>query len=127
MSQSLANVVVHIVYSTKNREPWLKDPNLCNELYAYNATILRSEVDSPAILINAVEDHIHILCRLSRKVAIMDVLKVSKTETSKWLKKQDLALKRFSSPGGYESSRLANLTSNRLKGTLTIRRNTTKG
>jgi len=29
MSQSLANVVVHIVYSTKNREPWLKDPNLC--------------------------------------------------------------------------------------------------
>jgi len=70
------------VYSTKNREPWLKDPNLCNELYAYNATILRSEVDSPAILINAVEDHIHILCRLSRKVAIMDVLKVSKTGTS---------------------------------------------
>jgi len=33
MSQSLANVVVHIVYSTKNREPWLKDPNLCNELF----------------------------------------------------------------------------------------------
>jgi len=35
MSQSLANVVVHIVYSTKNRGPWLKDPNLCNELYEY--------------------------------------------------------------------------------------------
>ena len=101
MSQSLANVVVHIVYSTKNREPWLKDPNLCNELCAYNATILRSEVDLPAILTNAVEDHIHILCRLSRKIAIMDLLKVSKTETSKWLKKQDLALKGFSWQGGY--------------------------
>ena len=46
-------------------------------------------------------DHIHILCRLSRKVAIMDVLKVSKTETSKWLKKQDLALKGFNWRGGY--------------------------
>src|SRR3972149_6678420 len=81
MSQSLAKVVVHIVYSTKHRQPWLHDPVLRSELYAYNATVLKQDVDSPAILINGVEDHIHVLCLLSRKFAIMDVIKESKTET----------------------------------------------
>ncbi len=101
MPQSLANVIVHIVYSTKNRQPWLKDVHLRDELYAYNAAILRNEVDSSAILINGVEDHIHILCRLSRKFAIMDVVKASKTETSKWLKKQNPELQEFSWQSGY--------------------------
>ncbi len=43
MSQSLAKVIVHIIYSTKNREPWLRDSDLRSELYAYNATILKDE------------------------------------------------------------------------------------
>ena len=85
VSQSLAKVIVHIIYSTKNREPWLKNPKIFSELYALNATILKNDVDvdSPAILINGVEDHIHILCQLSRKIPIMNVVKASKTETSK--------------------------------------------
>ena len=75
MSQSLAQVLVHIVYSTKNRRPWLKDPHMRSELYAYNAAILKSNVNSPAILINGVEDHLHMLCSLSRKVAIQNVIR----------------------------------------------------
>ncbi len=74
MPQSLAKVIVHIVYSTKHRKPSLKDPRIRSELYAYNATILKEEVDSPAILINGLEDHIHMLCLLSRKFAVMDVI-----------------------------------------------------
>jgi putative transposase len=101
MSQSLAKVIVHIVYSTKQRRPWLREPGFRSELYAYNATILKENVDSPAILINGVEDHIHILCLLSRKFAIMDVIKTSKTETSKWLKKQDSSLSDFQWQAGY--------------------------
>jgi len=101
MPQSLAKVIVHIVYSTKNREPWLRDPGLCTELYAYNATILKNDVDSPAILINGVGDHIHILCHLSRKFPIKDVIKASKTETSKWIKKKDPRLKQFQWQSGY--------------------------
>jgi len=101
MSQSLANVIVHITYSTKHRKPWLIDPDLRSQLYAYNATILKEEVDSPAILINGVEDHIHILCLLSRKFAIMDVIKASKTETSKWIKKQGMAYGDFQWQAGY--------------------------
>ena len=101
MPQSLAKVLVHIVYSTKHCKPWLNDPGFRSELYAYNATILREEVDSPAILINGVEDHLHILCLLSRKVAIMDVIKESKTETSKWIKKQGTSRVDFQWQAGY--------------------------
>ena len=101
MSQSLAKVIVHITYSTKHRKPWLNDPDLRSQLYAYNATILKKEVDSTAILINGVEDHLHILCLLSRKFAIMDVIKASKTETSKWIKKQGMAYGDFQWQAGY--------------------------
>ncbi len=100
MPQSLAKVIVHIVYSTKNRTPWLKDANLRSELYAYNATILKN-VDSPAIVIGGVEDHVHILALLSRKMAIMDVIQESKTETSKWTKKQGPSLQDFQWQAGY--------------------------
>lgn len=101
MAQSLAKVIVHIVYSSKNRVPWLKDAKMRSELYAYNAAILRENVDSPAILINGVEDHIHILCLLSRKFAIKDVIKESKTETTKWIKKQGAAYADFHWQAGY--------------------------
>ena len=101
MPQSLAKVIVHIVYSTKHRRPWLHDPRIRSELYAYNATVLQNDVDSPAILINGIEDHIHILCCLSRKFAIMDVIKASKTETAKWLKKQGQGLDDFQWQAGY--------------------------
>lgn len=101
MSQSLSKVLVHIVYSTKNREAFLKDSEIRNELYAYQATVLKNDVDSPALIINGTEDHVHILCQLSRKFAIMDVVKASKTETSKWLKKRDERLKNFQWQAGY--------------------------
>lgn len=65
------------------------------------ATVLANDVDSPALLINGVEDHVHILCQLSRKFAIMDVIKASKTETSKWLKKQGPRLNGFQWQAGY--------------------------
>ena len=101
MPQSLAKVVVHLVFSTKNRTPWLQGQELRQEFFAYMATILRNNVDSPAILINGVEDHVHVLGLLSRKFAIMDVVQEAKTETSKWLKKQSPALSTFAWQAGY--------------------------
>jgi putative transposase len=101
MPQSLSNVLVHIVYSTKHRTPWLKDANLRSELYAYNAMILKDHVDSPALLIGGVEDHIHLLTLLSRKTALMEVIQQSKTETSKWLKTQGAQLRDFQWQAGY--------------------------
>ena len=101
MSQSVAKVALHLVFSTKHRTPWLKSAELRDELYAYMATILRDNVDSPAIIIGGVEDHVHILCLLSRKFAIMKLIEEAKTETSKWLKKQSPDLSNFAWQGGY--------------------------
>ena len=55
MSQSLSKVIIHIVFSTKNRERFLGDPGMRRDLCAYMAVILRDNVDSPALLINGVE------------------------------------------------------------------------
>ena len=101
MPQSLAKVLVHIVYSTKGRRPWLKDEEIRRQLYAYKATILRDNVDSPALIIGGVEDHIHALCLLSRNFAIKKVIEEAKTETTKWLKKQGPQYADFHWQSGY--------------------------
>ena len=101
MPQSVARVALHLVYSTKNRVPLLKSGEIRQQLYAYIATILKEQVDSPAIIIGGVEDHIHILCSLSRKYPIMKLIEESKKESTKWLKKQDSTLSEFSWQNGY--------------------------
>jgi REP element-mobilizing transposase RayT len=101
MPQSLAKVLVHIVYSTSGRRPWLKDEEIRRQLYAYKATILRDNVDTPALIIGGVEDHIHALCLLSRNFAIKKVIEEAKTETTKWLKKQGPQYADFHWQAGY--------------------------
>lgn len=101
MPQSLARIVVHIVFSTKNRQPYLRDSGPRRELYVYMATILRDNVDSPAILINGVDDHLHGLVTLGRKFALMKVIEEAKTETSKWVKRQSPQLRGFAWQAGY--------------------------
>ncbi len=64
MPQSLAQVLVHLIFSTKSREPILSD-EIRPELHPYMATVLKG-MDSPAILINSVEDHAHVLFHLSK-------------------------------------------------------------
>ena len=101
MPQSVARVAIHIVFSTKDRRPWLQDRTICSELYAYMSAVMKNQVDSPSIQINGVEDHVHVLCLLSRKFAMMDVVREAKTETSKWLKRRAESLSNFAWQGGY--------------------------
>ena len=100
MPQSLAKVAFHIIFSTKHRRPWLKDEAIRKELYAYMATILKS-LESPAIIINGVEDHVHILCLLSRNYAIKKIVEEVKTEPSKWIKTKGSQYKDFYWQAGY--------------------------
>jgi len=65
MPQSPARVVLHIVFSTKNRTPFLKDEQLRLKLHAYMAGILQNFGCEP-VVINGVEDHVHVLCNFSR-------------------------------------------------------------
>ena len=65
------------------------------------ATVLSENVDSPAILINGIEDHVHILCCLSRKFAIKNVVEKAKTETTKWIKRKSPMRRDFHWQNGY--------------------------
>src|SRR6266446_6959017 len=99
MSQSLAKILVHLIYSTKNREPLLKN-NFRDELHRYTAGILK-EWDSPAILINSVEDHIHLLFLLSKNHAVSKIVEEAKKGSSKWPKTKAATLANFHWQNGY--------------------------
>jgi len=75
MSQSLAKVAAHLVFSTEHRTPWLRTECIRTELYAYMAAILRDAVDSPALCIGGVEDPVHILFLLSSESNLTSVEK----------------------------------------------------
>ncbi|MDB6149518.1 MAG: transposase [Chthoniobacter sp.] len=100
MPQSLARVVLHIVFSTKNRIPFLQEPELRARLHAYMAGVLQNLACEP-ILIGGAEDHVHILCNLSRTVAIAGLVEEVKKSPSKWMKGQGPAYSDFYWQSGY--------------------------
>ena len=100
MSQSLCRIIVHILFSTKNRVSFLKDETVRRSLEAYTAGILKN-LGSPAIIIRSVEDHIHILCLLSKTITVAKLIEEVKTGTSKWLKPQRPNLREFYWQTGY--------------------------
>ena len=63
MPQSLSKILVHIVFSTKNKEPLLQR-QIRPELYSYLAGVLQ-EYESPALKIGGIADHVHILCSMN--------------------------------------------------------------
>ena len=100
MPQSLAEVYFHIVFSTKNRAPFLKDRDRRAEMHAYLAGTCRN-LDCPALIVGGVEDHIHILCRFGKTITIVDLIKGLKTESSKWVKTKGSSLQDFYWQAGY--------------------------
>lgn len=84
MSQSLAKILLHIVFSTKNRQEFLHD-QIRNDLHLYLAEILK-DLGCFAYAINGTEDHVHILCEISKKLPICDIVKKLKTCSTNWLK-----------------------------------------
>ena len=85
MPQSLSQIYIHLVFSTKNRQPFISDA-VAPDLYAYMATVFYEECRSPAKLIGGVEDHIHALFNMSRTWCMADIVEAVKTSTSKWMK-----------------------------------------
>jgi len=100
MPQSLSQIYIHLVFSTKIRQPFIAD-EIAPDLYAYMAKVFYDECRSPAKLIGGVEDHIHALFNLSRTWCMADVVEAVKTSTSKWMKTQDTSLRHFSWQTGY--------------------------
>ena len=100
MSQSLARIILHVVFSTKNRVPFLKSPEVRAKLHAYVAGALQS-IGCEPILINGVEDHVHILCNFSRTVTVANLVEETEKSSSKWMKEQGAAYGDFYWQGGY--------------------------
>src|SRR5262245_11839557 len=99
MAQSLAKNLIHLIYSTKDRRPVLSD-SVRESLHRYSAGIL-SDLQSPALIINSVPDHIHLLLNLHRTRALADAVMEVKRGTSKWLKVQGDEFAEFHWQGGY--------------------------
>ena len=99
MPQSLSKVIVHIVFSTKNREHWL-DSNVLPRMHAYLAVICR---DLGADFVHAcgVADHVHIVTTLPRTVSQAQVIEQIKKPSSKWIKALDSRYRRFFWQRGY--------------------------
>src|ERR1700693_3216161 len=96
MPQSLTKNLIHLVFSTKNREPVLTEP-VRGPLCAYAAAVLR-DLDSHTIAINAWRDHVHILFALSKNHSLAQVVMEVKRATSKWIKTQGTAFAKFHWP-----------------------------
>jgi REP element-mobilizing transposase RayT len=100
MSQSLSQTWVHIIFSTKNREQLLPDRQVREKLYGYLAGICK-QMKSPALIIGGVSDHVHILCNQSKNVALKDLIRNLKQESSKWIKREWPDLNYFYWQQGY--------------------------
>jgi putative transposase len=99
MGQSLVQNYLHIVFSTKHREPSIYPPYE-HELHSYLAGICKN-LDCSPIIVGGYHDHVHILCRLSKKIALMTLLKKMKGQSSKWMKAKDESLSGFYWQDGY--------------------------
>lgn len=99
MPQSLAKVYVHLVFSTKYRQPVLHK-NIQSELYSYLGGICNAW-DCTPIKVGGYHDHVHILCLLSKKIALMKLLEEVKKSSSKWMKTKGAEFTNFYWQDGY--------------------------
>ena len=99
MPQSLAKVLIHLVFSTKNRAP-LIHPQIEDELSRYLASVCRA-CGCAAHNIGGTEDHVHLVCYLSRTIAISRLLDDIKKSSSKWIKTKGSKYGGFSWQNGY--------------------------
>jgi len=83
MSQSFTNLLYHLIFSTKNREPWINEAHR-PRLYDYIGGIIHA-ADGVPLGINGTADHVHVLAKLGPSKALADVLRDLKANASGWL------------------------------------------
>ena len=100
MSQSLAQIYLHIVFSTKRRQPYFSDGAFAEKLYAYIAGICKKQ-DCFAKHVGGHIDHIHLLCSLSRQKTVANLVRELKTSSTVWIKSQQPEWTDFHWQDGY--------------------------
>jgi putative transposase len=99
MAQSLSKVIIHIIFSAKNREPWL-DSDIRPRMHAYLATICR-DLGGEALRVGGVADHVHIVTTLPRTLSQAQLIEGIKKPSSKWIKGLDSKYRHFYWQRGY--------------------------
>jgi REP element-mobilizing transposase RayT len=98
MPQSLSAVYLHLVFSTKDRRPWLREPKLRAGAHAYLGAVSQ-RLDCPALRVGGAEDHVHLLARFGRALSQAEWVKELKRVSHQWIEEQGLA--GFEWQGGY--------------------------
>ncbi len=99
MAQTFSNLLIHVIFSTKNREPHI-DPQLKPDLMGYMGGIVR-EMKGCALAINGTADHVHLLLRLPPTISVADALRVLKTNSSRWVHESSRSRRGFGWQAGY--------------------------
>jgi REP element-mobilizing transposase RayT len=99
MAQSLSKLYVHLIYHIKNTSVVIRDEEK-QKLYAYMGSVLKSN-DSIPIIINGTKDHVHILCVMSKNIALANLVEEIKRHSSRWIKTLDKYYSGFEWQAGY--------------------------
>ena len=100
MSQSLARLWTHLIFSTKERYPFLSDPTIRADMHAYLGTVLRTH-DCPTLVVGGCADHVHALFAPSRNHSIAEIVKEIKRTSSAWIKTVERRYSKFRWQSGY--------------------------
>jgi len=89
MPQSLSCLLVHLIFSTKERHPFLAQNELMLRTHAYLGGILR-EASCPSLTIGGTADHVHAFFHLSRTQHVAKIVESLKSHSSRWIKAQGI-------------------------------------
>lgn len=100
MPQSLARVLIHTVFSTKEREPVFQNAEFRAELHAFVGGCAKT-LECYPLQIGGVEDHVHLLTTLSRTTAIAEFVKEVKRVSTGWIQTRGGLFRQFHWQAGY--------------------------
>ena len=100
MPQSLSAVYIHLVFSTKERRPFLRDKSTRDMLHSDLGGVSK-QLDCPSLLVGGVEDHVHLIARLSRTATQAEWVKELKRASNLWMKERGRDYADFEWQAGY--------------------------
>jgi REP element-mobilizing transposase RayT len=99
MPGTYSQILLHIVFSTRQREPWIK-PEICERLYPFIGGIIRSE-QGVLYAMGGVEDHLHLLLRWRPDDSVSNLMRNVKSRSSRWIHETFPELTAFTWQDGY--------------------------
>ena len=96
---TFTNLLFHIIYSTKYRKPTIRT-EWQDDLYGYIGGIVRDQ-NGTLLKVGGIEDHVHLLAKLSPTISISDVLQKIKSNSSRWINERSDVTRKFEWQSGY--------------------------